>query len=359
MIRKLFSLATLFILVLSVQAQDLRQSKALQPNKYTHDFGIIKQVDGEVFYTFTVKNISDRIVMINSANPECSCTEPVWTQEGIPVGANGDIKVGYKADHYPGEFNKKITVYTNLDTFELRITGKVIPKPLSDVEKEYPVSIGKIRMKDDAFMMNTIYDNAIKTKEFVIYNDSSKAIKGLKFENVPAHVMIVVPEIIEPKSHSKITVSFDPMKWNDYGHTIDYVSVKVGTVKKEMSVIANVSPFIPVYTQAELTNAPRLKMDSLNNYNFGVIRTDSLYTKKIALQNIGNSDLTILKIKPACACITVDINDKIVIKPNQTKVVTLSFDTKDRTGNTKKSIYFYSSDPTDPAHVLKISADIK
>jgi hypothetical protein len=74
---------------------------------------------------------------------------------------------------------------------------------------------------------------------------------------------------------------------------------------------------------------------------------------------LGNTDLKILKIKPACTCITLDVSEKIVLKPNQSKVVTITFDTTDRSGTTKKSVYFYSNDPLDPAHVLKVTAEVK
>ncbi len=359
MTKNIGQIILLFAGFISINAQELKPSKFLKPNKTLHDFGIIQQANGEVSYTFVVKNFSSKSVMINNVVPECSCTEPTWTKESIALGAEGQIKVGYKADHYPGVFDKKITVYTTYDTFELKIVGKVLPKPLSNVEKEFPHSIGNLRFKDDVFAMNTIYDNSTKTKEFLVYNDSSKALKGLYFQNIPPHISIVFPEVIDSKSQAKIMVSFDPIKWNDYGHTIEYLSLVVGGVKKEMSVIGNVSPYIPNYTQAELTNAPRLKMDSLASFNFGSIQTNQVYTKRIILQNIGDSDLKILKIKPACACITIDLNEKIILKPNQTKVISLYFDTKDRSGSTKKSVYFYSNDPMDPAHVFKIIAEVK
>lgn len=351
-------LSLLFVSIGSF-AQELKPSYFLKPNKYEHDFGVIKQENGEVYYTFKLQNISSGNVMINSANPECSCTEPTWTNESIKPNEFGEIKVGYKADVYPGSFTKKITVYTNVDTFDLRIHGKVTPKPLTEVEKEYAYNVGALRFKKDDFAMNTIYDNAPKSIEFLVYNDSSKAINKLKFENVPSYITIVAPEVIASKAQEKIVVTFDPIKFNDYGYTIDYVKLNVGKNSKEFSIMANVSPFIPTYSLADLTNAPKLKMDSLKAFDFKVIKKDSVYTKKVLIQNIGATDLKILKIKPACTCITTDLNEKLILKPNQSRVVTIYFDTHGRTGTTKKNIYFYSSDPLDPAHVYKISADIR
>lgn len=359
MTKKFSFISLAFLLVSNCLSQDLKPSKYLIPNKYLHDFGVVKQESGEVYYTFDLKNTSNRTVVISTVQPECSCTEPTWTEEEIKSGGTAKINVGYKADHYPGEFDKKITVYTTADTFELKIIGKVTPKPLSDIEKEYPINIGALRLKDDVFGLNTIYDNTPKTKEFMIYNDSTKAINNLKFENLPKYLSISIPASIPPKTQSKITVVFDPKIYNDYGHSIDYLPLKVGANSKEIPVMANISPYIPNYSQAELAKAPRLKTDSLDIINLGVLSANSKYARKITIANSGFSELKILSIKPACPCITSDFKEKFTLKPNESKVITLVFDTQGRSGNTKKSVYIYSTDPSNPAHVFKMSADIR
>lgn len=359
MTKKIVLLSFLISSIFSAFSQELIPSKYLTPNKYTHDFGVVKQENGEVFYTFELKNTSKKTIAISSVVPECSCTEPTWTKEEIKNGGIAKINVGYKADHYPGEFNKKITVYTTADTFELKIFGKVIPKPLSEVEKEFPYNVGALRMKHDLLGLNTIFDNAPKTKEFMIYNDSTKALKGLKFENVPKYLKIEFEDSIPVKSQSKVKVTFDPIVYKDYGHCIDYLPLTVGGTTKEIPVMANISPYIPNYTPAELAKAPHLRIDSLDVINLGVLQTNNKYTHVVKITNTGSSNLVLLSVKPACPCITSDFKERVTIKPNQTKSITLTFDTQGRSGNTKKSVYFYSNDPSNPAYVFKLQAEIK
>jgi hypothetical protein len=358
MIRKI---TTAFALLVSIIGfcQDLKVSKYLIPNKTTHDFSVIEQANGDVSYTFKLKNTSLKNQLITNVVPECSCTEPTWTEAEILPNQQAEINVGYKASHYPGEFEKKITVYTTQDTFELKILGKVLPKPLSDIEKEYPMQVGALRFQDFSIGLNTIYDNTPKEIEVVFYNDSSKAIYKQKFDKIPAYMRVKFPDTIPAKSSAKLLVAFNPVLFNDYGHTTEYLTLKVGQESKEFSISGNVTPYIPNYTTQQLANAPRMAIDSANTVDLGVLKKDSVYYQKIKIQNVGKSDLTILKIKPACACITTDMKDKTILKPNETQVVNLKFDTTDREGKTKKSVYIYSNDPANPALIFKLIADVK
>jgi hypothetical protein len=358
MLKNLFASVLVFSSVLA-NAQSLKTSKVLTPNKVIHDFGIVNQIDGDVSYVFKVKNVSTKNVLITTVQPECSCTEPKWTDKEIAPTASGEITVGYNASHYPGEFEKKITVYTTADTFELKIIGKVVPKPLSDLEREYPFKVGSLRFQENVVRMNTIYDNEPKTIEVVFYNDSSKALYKQHFDQVPAYLHVKMPDTIPAKSVSKMTVSFNPLVYKDYGHTIDYISLKVGKNKTEFSVSGNVTPYIPNYTPAQLSQAPRMLIDSINTVDLGEIKSDSVYTQRIKIQNTGKTDLKIMKVKPACTCITSDLSSMVTISPGQSKTMTLAFDTKGREGKTKKNIYIYSNDPSNPAYVFKLLADVQ
>jgi hypothetical protein len=358
MIKKIVT-CLLSVLAFAVYGQELKQSKYFALTKYAHDFGITKQEDGDLTYVFKLRNTSQKTVLITSVVPECSCTEPTWTQNEITTGGSGEINVGYKASHYPGDFEKKITVFTTADTFELKISGKVTPKPLTDIEQEYPIQIGALRFQDQVIGLNTIYDNTPKTIEVMFYNDSTKAIRNLKFDNLPAYLRMKLPDTISPKSPNKMMVSFDPKIFNDYGHTIDYIPLTVSGKKLEFSVTGNVTPYIPNYTAAELAKAPRMLIDSANTIDLGAIKRDTVYSAKINIQNTGKTDLAILKIKPACDCIKSDVTQKVIIKPGESKTVTINFDTKDRSGKTKKNIYIYSNDPANPAFIFKLIADVK
>ena len=62
-------------------------------DRIVYDFGDILLSDGPLDCSFTMKNISDRPVVIHRVVTSCGCTEPTWTEAPIRPGETGEIKV--------------------------------------------------------------------------------------------------------------------------------------------------------------------------------------------------------------------------------------------------------------------------
>jgi hypothetical protein len=92
----------------------------------THDFGKIKQ-GVPVTFAFVFSNISDKPVVIESANASCGCTTPVKPEAPIAKGKDDKITAGFNAAA-AGPFNK--TIYVKVagvdQPLELKITGEVL-----------------------------------------------------------------------------------------------------------------------------------------------------------------------------------------------------------------------------------------
>jgi hypothetical protein len=95
-----------------------------------HDFGKIKEADGNATYVFEFVNKGNAPLVINRVQASCGCTTPTWTKEPIEAGKKGAITVTYAAPGRPGAFTKTITVYSNASDEQtvLVIKGEVIPK---------------------------------------------------------------------------------------------------------------------------------------------------------------------------------------------------------------------------------------
>jgi hypothetical protein len=92
----------------------------------SHNFGKIKQgIHRSVIFNFT--NLADKPAVIEFANAECGCTQPVYNQNPILKGQKGNIKVTYTAPSV-GQFKKRVTVkYAGeKEVTELLIEGEVI-----------------------------------------------------------------------------------------------------------------------------------------------------------------------------------------------------------------------------------------
>lgn len=353
----LLSTFLLSIALLNAQQLNLRTSNVWTLNKYHHDFGLINQSNGEVVVDFQVSNPSNPYLLIKSVTPECSCTEPTFTESRISKGQSGIISVGYRADLYSGAFTKKIEVITNLDTFDLEISGKVIPKPLSDLEKEFPVNKSGLRLKNDIFTLTNVFDHQDISKEFMVYNSTNTALKLKLKADLPPFLVIDLPSQIAAKSYAKVKVEFIGKQISDYGHYAGYFPITVNQASEELTVMANVSPFVPKIVEGG--TYPLISFEQGDLINLGKIPADTLLETKVTIKNIGTANLNLLQVKPACRCIIAGLDQKKVIEPNASLEVSLFFDTASRSGKTRKSVYFYSNDPSSPAQILRIEANIE
>ena len=88
----------------------------------THNFGTVAQDTCVVTYTFLFKNTGDETLIVHQASSSCGCTVPEYTQEPIPPGFMGEIKVTYNGKtKRPGVFKKSITIHSNAKNTPVRI----------------------------------------------------------------------------------------------------------------------------------------------------------------------------------------------------------------------------------------------
>lgn len=123
-----------------------------------HDFGVIREADGQVFYDFYFMNTGEEPLQIQSVLVGCGCTTSEWSREPVKPGEKGHIRVSY---HPVGRNEKRFTaiaeIYTNSKNYGthkgvhgLCITGEVSreePKPLNH------------------YLLTTVRNNLVSTPE--------------------------------------------------------------------------------------------------------------------------------------------------------------------------------------------------
>ena len=105
--KKIFLLATAFVFTMCAVAQQSPDS-VIKITSELHDFGKIKQ-GVPVDYSFEIKNISDKPVVVESSTASCGCTTPEKITEPIMPGSSAKLKVQYNAAAV-APFNKTITI---------------------------------------------------------------------------------------------------------------------------------------------------------------------------------------------------------------------------------------------------------
>ena len=94
-------------------------------NTEKYDFGKIKQ--GEpVTYSFEIKNISDKPLVVENSWASCGCTTPERIAEPIQPGATAKLKVQYNAAAV-APFTKDVNIkFAGIDEVKtVKITGEI------------------------------------------------------------------------------------------------------------------------------------------------------------------------------------------------------------------------------------------
>lgn len=130
--KKLFFFAAALVAGIGAMAQGATTDQTIKLNADKYDFGKIKQ-GVPVTTFFTITNISDKPVVIESATAGCGCTTPEYAKEPIPAGGTAKLKVGYNAANM-GPFTKPVTIKLAgvSDTKQVTITGEVIDAANAD-----------------------------------------------------------------------------------------------------------------------------------------------------------------------------------------------------------------------------------
>ena len=123
--RKISLIASALLFSLAVMAQP----KADDVAKFTvekHDFGKIKQ-GVPVTYSFEIKNISDKPLVIENSWASCGCTTPEKITDPIMPGQTVPLKVQYNAAAV-SPFSKDVYIkFANIDQPKtVQITGEVL-----------------------------------------------------------------------------------------------------------------------------------------------------------------------------------------------------------------------------------------
>ena len=191
---RLFASFYTLIAFCSLICHDLN-SQSLQSEVMSYDFGIVEQSEGNIEHKFELKNVSGSSIIIKEVKEECSCTTPLWNNDSILPNTFSTITVGYRSDLYSGSFQKQVTVYTNLDSVNLEIKGKVIPLTETQTQNDFPIAVGALQFKKSSFSMKTVYDQFIAEKEFSFYNSSDQTISEIITEGLPSFISLSLIKI--------------------------------------------------------------------------------------------------------------------------------------------------------------------
>ncbi len=360
--KKIYLLSILFFGV-SLFVSTIKAQPQISFLEDRYDFGTVIEENGRVSHVFEFTNTGDAALLIKHVRTSCGCTSPQWTRTPVEPGMKGSVKVTYNPSGRPYPFNKKITVYSNAkqESVILRIVGKVFTQ--SRLEEKYPLSIGDLRLKNKNLNFNVVKKGEKKSRDIEVFNNSSKT-TTVVIENLPKGFFVVKnPTIVlKGKQKSKIKITFNSNKTEDWGTISEHIVLKINGVAYQqpnnlISLKAKVVEDFSNRTIEEKRNAPISQIKS-SILNLGKIKQGKKVKEKIYIQNIGKNPLKIRKIENGTPNITVQSKTKTVKTGKKAKVI-ISVDTKNQPkGNYQRTFKVITNDPMNSNIIFKVKYQV-
>jgi len=101
---------------------------------------------------------------------------------------------------------------------------------------------------------------------------------------------------------------------------------------------------------------PKLVADDAE-FHFGKAITGGAVEHTFVLRNLGDADLVIDRVKPACGCTTAQNFENVRIAPSESVELPVALSLKGRSGSQRKSITVHSNDPEQPQFKLWITGE--
>ncbi|WKN33704.1 DUF1573 domain-containing protein [Porifericola rhodea] len=357
--RKLSFIFCLFLLTNLAWAQNEKAFVKFVDER--HDFGNIREEGGSVSHEFRFVNTGASPLVISNVRPSCGCTTPSWSRDPIAPGDTGTIVAQYNPLNRPGAFRKSITVTSNAENSStvLYIQGVVQPKPKTPSD-DFPTQMGSLRVKYRSFNMGKVLTKEPVTKSFDVFNDSEEPVIFGANIDAPSYIQVdVTPKELLPNQKGSINLIYDAKARNSLGFASDRIRLYTNEAEdslKEFTVMATIEEYFPPMTQEELKQAPRLSL-ATTSYDFGTVKEGEIVKTDFTFTNTGKSPLNIRETRANCGC-TVSKPEKETLAPGESSKISVSFNSKGRSGKQQKMVTIFSNDPKAPTQKIMLSGRV-
>ena len=270
-------------------------------DKTIHNFGDVLLSDGPLECTFTMKNISDKPVVIYNVVTSCGCTDAKWTREPVMPGKTGTISSTYTNDEGPYPFDTTLTAYISGvgKPVILRLRGIAHEKQLS-LEELYRERLLQTGIRTLSLKCGNIEQGGQASDETDIANLSGKPVR-VSFENVSDGLSIKVsPNPIPARETARLVCTVSSRE-NVWGRNI-YTATPVIDGKssgKVLTVQAFTKDNFSRLTAAQRADGPR-PVFKTNTYSAGKLKKGTAVTAGFTFTNAGKNDFIVHKADPDC-----------------------------------------------------------
>ncbi len=275
-------------------------------DRMVHDFGDVMLSDGPLHCTFTMKNISDKPVVIYNVVTSCGCTDVQWTKEPVRPGQTATISTTYSNDEGPYPFDKGLTAYISGigNPVIIRVRGISHDRRLSP-EELFPIHFGSLGMKETELKCGNLEQGMKKSDEVTVANLSGEPV-NVTFADVSAGLSVSVsPNPVPANSTATLryTITSDREHWGKNRHYA--VPVING---KRYKATENGKPAadritVNSFTKENFSSLTKEERDAgsrpiftSSTSSFGKIKAGTPVTAEFKFRNIGKADFKAYKV---------------------------------------------------------------
>lgn len=331
-------------------------SQKLVFEKYSYDFGNIKEVDGVVGYEFSFTNKNTKAYIDKIVSPIGSLRVN-YSRNILSKKQTGKIIVSFNPAGTNGAFSHDIAVFAveKKDTLKyiLNIKGNVEKKAVS-IPEQYPMKEGNLRYKTNHINMQ-LTPTTVYRDTFYFFNEDNKTMT-FETRNIPAAVKIIyLTPSLQPNEGGILVFDYSAKIKNDWGTIWDKITVVTNDSlrpNKSLHVNGKIFDDYSNWTEKELANAPKIEF-SEEEYHFGTVTEGENVEHVFTIFNKGKSTLYLRKLKPSCSC-TMAKPEKDVLEPGDSTTVKVIFMTARKNGSQVRTMDIISNDPQRPSSTLKM-----
>lgn len=174
------------------------------------DAGEMNETDGPVVFTYGFVNLGNVPVSISRLVSTCSCAVATASEKEIGPGEKGTITLRYNPKGHPGQFERRVFVYTDSHvqpTAVLRLAVKV--RSGDGMTKDFPVQMGCIMTQKDEVLFTRGKAGAAEIR-FVNLSGKKLALACEEMMLADCLDFTVEPEVVEDGQEGVMTISYDP-----------------------------------------------------------------------------------------------------------------------------------------------------
>jgi len=329
-----------------------KTSGSIQFFEDSHDFGVFDE--GKlVTFRFEFENLGTEAVSITNVRASCGCTTPSYSRKPVKPNEMGYIDVEYNSNGRPGAFSKNVYVENNgtPDRIVLKITGKVIPAPITGKDL---TTQGGFLISEGVIDVGNWKKGVVFKHDLKIQNTSDYPIKIQSFEADDDVKLSLPPYSILPGEKVNIPVLFQADPNRKSGKFNSVIKLKTNDKETPIKTIDLRGSLIGT-TQGSVLS-PKIEFNKTYIDLGDVVQHDKVNVN-FAFKNTGEGELKILDVEPSCGCTVVD-KLKSSYAAGEGDEVKAVLDAEDKFGIIRKEITVKTNDPNKEEIVLILEANV-